>query len=297
MAFQRSHSTVGIECSDQQIRAVRITATKKCIWINATALVDVVGNSQQSQLTALMKAHELLHYKREPIIYALNHDDVITKSLAIDATLNDEEIRKYLETQSSHIFGHAEKEIFIEYASIHKSEESQQIQAVAARKTHVNQLRKLLASCRFKLKAIDVNTFSMARIISLLTGRHDDKKCIGIFSFQQNQLLFCAVKNKRMLYSVSVDYPRLHTTQLTLTISPAVNRTLQFFNTVNSNQPLEEIILMGEPDHTQTADHYLKNESAFKSTVAAIDPNKVQCSSFDERLFVSLGVALWNTPL
>jgi len=137
----------------------------------------------------------------------------------------------------------------------------------------------------------------MARIISLLTGRHDDKKCIGIFSFQQNQLLFCAVKNKRMLYSVSVDYPRLHTTQLALTISPAVNRALQFYNTVNSNQPLEEITLMGKPSHTQTADHYLKNESAFESTVAAIDPNKVQCSSFDERLFVSLGTALWNTPL
>lgn len=294
--FIYRNSQVGIELCDQQIRAVSITNVKKQIRINAAAVVDIQHNSQKGTAQALTKAHQLIRYKGEATIFTMNYDDVITKTIHVDASLNDDEIKKHLQTQASHIFGHSSSEIFIDYILVDLPKDSQQqIQAIGAKKTEINLWKKLLADCNFKLRAIDVNIYAIGSVMPFLNGTYHGKICSAILLLQRHQLLLCVVKNKQTIYSITVDYPQLHTIQPDLIILPAFNRALQFFKNVKPEYRIKKIILMGNPDYLQVAYQYLSANTPYDISIAKIDSDRVDASFFDTRLFLSLGAALWKT--
>ena len=67
---------IGIEISDQQIKAVNISKKANTVKINATAIVDI-ENKMLHQ--ALVKTRRLLNNKGQATIFAINYAEIITK--------------------------------------------------------------------------------------------------------------------------------------------------------------------------------------------------------------------------
>lgn len=297
MVIRHSQSTVGIECCDHQVRAVHMTTIKKQVHLNATAIVDIQHDSQKGQLAALTKVRQLLNYKREHTIFAMNHNDVITKTMHIDATLNDHEIMKYLTAQAVRIFSYPDNDIFIDYLPIDTSQESpQQIQAIAAREKQINLFRKLSAISHFRLKAIDVDAFAIGRIIPFLDKNHCHKACIAIVYLKQRQLLFCVFNNIKNIYAATVDYPPQNAHQPEPVICIAFNHALQFFNNARPGYVINNAILMGNANYSQSTLQALSMKASFEIAMAQISPHQTEISSLDPRLFCSFGAALWRAP-
>jgi len=292
MNFHRSQVSIGIECCDQQIRAVRITKTKKSTQINAIAIVDINHDCQKNQLKALTKLRKLLHYKNELTIYTVNHNEVITKILSVDATLNDKEIIKYLTTQSLHIFGHSYNDLFFDYNRIESTKKFQKIHAVAAKKTHIHQIKKLFSLCKFRLKTIDVNILSIGRTLPYLSDYSDDGNYFGVMIFHCTQLSFGVFNKQKNVYSITIEY--VDAAQRKLAILSSINRALQFFKNTNAHLEIDLIVLMGKSNDVSIAQCHMNSKYTIKTSFATLDPNKIYYSSFNKYLFTSLGAALWN---
>lgn len=280
-------SHLGLEISDQKIKFVAVSRHKKTIRLNKTVVVAIKAPaSPEAQAEALNQARRALNYKNQSVVFAMPHEDVMMKTLSVDLTLTDREIMMHLKAQAPTLFGHSANDLIVDYIPHTTTHNKQRnLQVVATQKKHIDPIKQLLHSNRFKLKAIDTDAFSLARTLPFLTVDRDHHQCIALLALKEEHALLIVVENTQLLYATRIDTNNLLT---------AFHRAQQFFQHTESNKKIHHIIIAGNEKQRASSVKMFSAEIGLHTSLATIDESHLPTSSFDTDRLISLGAALWQ---
>lgn len=151
----------------QQFRINKIIQTKLDLPLDTSSIGDetrmaVIGN----QLQQLIKGH---HLNVQNVIFTLDSQLTVIKKTPYDESLSDTELIDQVDWEVKQFSYSAEDNYVVDYYKLKSTSKrnANELIIVAIREQLINQLRKMFAAAKLKVRVIDLDVFAAARAIEV----------------------------------------------------------------------------------------------------------------------------------
>lgn len=201
--FQKKATSIGIDIGYDSVRLIKLYK-----YNNELYLDECVELCKQPNIyDALKKLVRDKNIVGKSAIVALKYSSILTKVIDLDSSLSFYEIWKYLCVNSKKHFGLLSQNICVDFEILDYSKSSANrinVQLIAARRSFVEERVSLLAEANLKIKALDVEHLALARAGIFLYATLKNE-IIALINCKNNELLFCVIKNKKIVYTNEVN--------------------------------------------------------------------------------------------
>jgi Tfp pilus assembly PilM family ATPase len=282
MLFSRNQAQIGVEITDQQVRAVRILKSRRNLQLMDTAILPI----QTTILAALNQLSQQLPYPGNKSIFAIDYDRVICKTVELASVLNERELATYFNSQAPTWFGLRGDEITLDYQPFNDLV-TNRWQIVASKKIYVQEKIAQSHAAGFNLRAVDVNLLALPRIYHFVHGHADD--LIAIIFVEPLYLRFCVINSQQLIYQARSPLPAADTPlyfhKLLTTIA----------HQTTAHPSLTCIYLAGHTLWLANCIEKIQAKIKIMVKLVELNPQRIQMQiPFDTRLLMSLALALWN---
>ena len=222
---KNSNALIGIDFGSNSIKALAISKGKGTYQIDAVAEANIPkGLIVDSHFENIAKLTEVIKQLRKnfPASYknvamAVSGADVITKVVAMNASLNELELEAQVEMEAENNIPFPLDEIFIDFEVISPNAADKSLNDIllsAARKETVVAQVDCIEEAGLVAKVVDVASHAQARACEFLFDRADYEKGIAIVDIGASQMMLNIVHQGNVIFSRSKNHGGAVCTQM-----------------------------------------------------------------------------------
>ena len=222
---KNSNALIGIDFGSNSIKALAISKGKGTYQIDAVAEANIPkGLIVDSHFENIAKLTEVIKQLRKnfPASYknvamAVSGADVITKVVAMNASLNELELEAQVEMEAENNIPFPLDEIFIDFEVISPNAADKSLNDIllsAARKETVVAQVDCIEEAGLVAKVVDVASHAQARASEFLFDRADYEKGIAIVDIGASQMMLNIVHQGNVIFSRSKNHGGAVCTQM-----------------------------------------------------------------------------------
>jgi Tfp pilus assembly PilM family ATPase len=228
---------IGIEMTATEVRATAVTktATGFCVLTSVILPINTTAGETLKQL------RQQLNYRREKTIFAINHREVMDKTIPLSAALTDQDVLTYIHQQRLKLFGLATTDdLAIDCRCLPPQVATDTWQVIAAKNSAIKEKILLAQAANFNLYAIDVDLLALTRLPAFLTPS-STQPYIAIVLIDAFYLQFCVMQQHHLIYTQQMPLPDEKDLCYTQTVATSINQSHQLFQRATGLPAIDNI--------------------------------------------------------
>jgi len=211
----KKHNTLGLDFSDSSVKLLELSYHNGQLQVESYAIAPLphravverkIQNPEQVSQT-LLKVIQSTCFRARQTVAAVSDADVITRTISIDASLSADELESEVILEADQFLPFPIDEIAIDFEVIGPTKnhpEKQDILLVACRIETVDVLQKTLKLSGLIPKVVDVESYAIERVVSLLLPQLNIKTTnplIAVVDIGATMMNLTILNQKKTLYS------------------------------------------------------------------------------------------------
>lgn len=294
----KSERALGVFIDMAQVQLLEISRKNEKFTLCNCIAVDLPMGAMQGKAIAdldlvsdtLKKALDKLSPQTTSVITAIHDAFVITKTIHFDNSLSTQDIAAHLQLAGQDYLQFPLRDLYFDFQTIAEPTErgKQTVQIIAAKRSEIDQRVAAIKNAGLAAHAVDVESFAIARMLSLLAPSQSVlflSVCCGHW-----QLLLFA-ENGKLIYQTEKHKPVTNTQEI-------VAEIYQEINVLTATQLISRIYYSG--DITQFSEITMLLENKIKSPIILADPLQItnfSAPNLEQPLcafITTCGLALWQ---
>ena len=249
---RKTHAVLGLDISPTAVKILELRRTNKQLRVQGFAVVPLMSNAivdnviknPQNVISAIKAALEQMPFSTRHVGIALPATAVISKTIAIDASLSEEELEAHIQLEAATAIPFPLDEVCMDFSPLGVNEKDPtkvDVLLVAARLAQVEARRNVVETAGLLVDCIEVESFAVERCVNYLRYK-DDSKTIAVIDFNKTIMTLTVMYQRRVIYT----HEELLSSQpVTESLMPLLRRAMQMFFSSAQSYPVDEILLSG----------------------------------------------------
>lgn len=275
-------STIGLDIGSSTMKLIEITELSGQLRVTAMATIpspkdssiDNHNKNTKSIGEAVQQLLSLAKASSQQVVISIASSLAIIKTISIDASTPDYMMEDLVLHEAESHIPYSLDEVALDFfvdKSGEKSKEQVEVLLVACRNKHIEQLQVIIKSAGLHTKAIetDVHALHRAYVFANQTATQDYEHCYAVLDIGVSGIRLSVMSGDKLIYNrdqqLAMDFGtgqelKISATDLQLPPSPAqkylekskskeickqISRAMQFYYSVNQENPVERIFLTG----------------------------------------------------
>lgn len=209
----RSPIFIGLDIEHDAIHFVQLMLKKRRYQLCEYGSVFPSNHSDienEGMLAALLQTFSNIPFSKGVVI-AVPGSSVMMRTISVETSLREEDIAACVFQQANQFLRSSLQDYVIDFEIVpfaHKANlKIREVRWVAAKRQEIDALVHLICGVGLKVVRIDVDVFALQRAaVYLLSNLAQQDDCVAVIKISNNTVTFCAIKQKKLLYTQEERY-------------------------------------------------------------------------------------------